>query len=111
MYARLTTYRYAVGDQSAVDAADPEATGQEVLRLLTDQEGCRGAWMCAPQDSQTETVFFSLWDTQEQAEAAGDRARPGMLAVLERSQTQLTAPPEARVLVVEAAADRTGAAT
>ncbi len=70
MYARLSTYRY----RSA--AADPAADPQRFIQLLAEQTGCRGAYELAEAadsaGSNMESVYFSLWETKEQAETAGD---------------------------------------
>jgi hypothetical protein len=101
MYARITTYRFEVGDRAAADAADP----QEAIRLLTELDGCRGAWELAPEGSETEATYFSLWDSKEQAETAGDRVRPKLLEMLAKYQTTITAAPETKILEVLAASE------
>ena len=98
MHARLSTYR------STAPPPAPDADPQRYVRLLGDQPGCRGAWELAPDPDgpEGESVYFSLWDTQEQAERAGDRARGPMLALFEAEQVVPTGPPEVRVLRVVA---------
>lgn len=100
MYARITTFHYQVGDREAADAADP----QEALTLLTDLDGCRGAWELSPEGSTTESTYFSLWDSKQQAETAGDKVRPQLQQMLEKYQTTMTAPPETKVFEVVASA-------
>ena len=100
MHARLSTYRY-----SAPPAA-PDADPQRYVRLLGDQPGCRGAWELTapdPGDGPEESVDFSLWDTREQAEAAGERARAQVLALYEAEHITPAGPPQARVFGVVAA--------
>lgn len=87
MYARLTTYRFEAGEQES--NGDPQA----FIRLLGEQQGCRAAWELAEEGSETTAVYFSMWDTKEQAQAAGDNARAGMMELFASREITLTAPP------------------
>ena len=98
MYARLATYRAPEG---APEATDAEL--QQSVRLVTDQEGCRGGWRLVEEGGDPEEgLFFSLWDTKEQAEAAGDNARQGLLDMFAAHGIPDVAPPKVRIFAVEA---------
>ena len=62
VFARLSTYRYQAAPP------DPRADPQRFIRLLAEQTGCRGAWELDDDadtgGSQTESVYFSLWETR-----------------------------------------------
>jgi quinol monooxygenase YgiN len=96
MYARLSTYRFTAtaGSGGLAESA--------FLPLMSEQEGCRGVWMCAEEGDLTSATWFSLWDTREQAEQAGDRARPRMMELFAEVGTTLTGPPEVKVMQVQA---------
>lgn len=100
MYARLSTYRYRPA------AADPAADPQRFLRLLAEQTGCCGAYELSEADDSAggdmASVYFSLWQTREQAEAAGVHARSKMMALYEAEGISPTGPPEVRIFEVSA---------
>ncbi len=80
------------------------------MALLTQLEGCRGAWSLAreEEDGQSEgtVVYFSLWDTREQAETAGQRLGPQLTQVLQDWKLEIAAPPEVEVLRVNGPAEQ-----
>ena len=71
--------------------------------MLRDLDGCRGAWELAPEGSETEATYFSLWDSKEQAETVSEKLGPKLQQMLEKYQTAITAPPETKILEVRGA--------